>query len=322
MVNAENKSAEPTVPVNEWGLSRFMLGTSQLGIEGYGINNRIGDRVDARALLDASVRAGIDAYDTAAIYGDAEIKLGNYFRDKRKPFVVSKLKVDRDATTAAAIERSMIGKTETILSRLQLDCLPALLLHDPEILRTHGDTVTKTMRKLRRDGLIRQAGLSYGPVPVSEYEWTYEWVGDDVYEVIQVAMNVFDRRVVDSGAWGQFVRWGKWTAVRSVFLQGLFFLDGPQLPARFRTEADLLLKRLRQLAEAENMSVAQLALAYVRDFAGVHFLVIGAETPEQIVDNVALMNGPRLSEQTRATIERTFADLPELIVTPAMWTEQ
>ena len=73
-----------------------------------------------------------------------------------------------------------------------------------------------------------------------------------------------------------------------------------------------------EIADGEGMSVAELAMGYVRDTDGVHCLVIGAERPEQIDDNVSLVSGPSLSERARYRIEPEFNSVPPILITPAM----
>lgn len=99
--------------------------------------------------------------------------------------------------------------------------------------------------------------------------------------------------------------------VRSVFLQGLFFLDPVNLPPKVQIAREPLLL-LRKLAEKEGMSIAQLAIAYIRDIDGVCSLVLGVETSEQIAENIRLINTPAISEKTRYEIETSFRAVPIL----------
>lgn len=306
--------------INGLVLSRMMLGTAQLGLNGYGINNQ-SHNVDANALLSACEQTGVNCYDTAYEYGDAELKLGNFFKDKETPFIVSKLKIDMDLTSELEIESQMVHKTEAILERLQLSSLPALMVHNPDMLDKYRGSITKVMKKLQNKGLIRRGGISLGTVPVVQYDAISDLIRDDIYEVVQIPMNLFDRRLVECGAVQQFNQGGKIIVVRSVYLQGLFFMNQQTIPEKFRQDAGRLLEKLRELADSEQISIAQLAISYIRDMEGVHCLVIGAESKGQIDDNLSLMKGPRISETTREKIDRTFVDIPEKVITPAMWIQ-
>lgn len=304
--------------VNGLVLSRMMLGTAQLGLSGYGINNK-SHSVDADSLLSFCEQVGINCYDTAYEYGDAELKLGNYFKEKDTPFIVSKLKIDMDLTSESEIERQMVQKTETILTRLQLSTVPALMIHNPDMLDKYGESITNVLKKMRSDGLIQRGGISFGGDPVAQYDAVAARIKDDIYEVVQIPMNLFDRRLIQCGAISEFNQNGKIVVVRSVFLQGLFFMNQHSIPEKLREDAGQLLEKLELLAESAQLSIAQLAISYIRDMEGVHCLVIGAENKGQIDENLKLMNGPALTEKTRDQIDRIFANVPKRLITPAMW---
>ncbi|GAA3409131.1 aldo/keto reductase [Paenibacillus hodogayensis] len=298
-------------------LSRLMLGTAQLGITGYGIANGSGP-ADADALLDRCAALGINCFDTALEYGDAELKLGRYFASKPVPFIVSKLKAE-PLLDRAELEKRIAGRVETILERLGLSTLPALMIHDPAVLLEYGASVADILRRLRRDGLIGRAGLSFGANSDEQFAYCGELIRDDIYEVFQLPLNVLDRRSIDGGALGQLRADGKWVVARSVFLQGLLLRSADGLAEPLAGLARDALARLTAIADEEGMSVAELAMGYVRDTPGVDALVIGAEKPEQLDDNVRLLAGPAVSERARARIESEFRRVPELLVTPALW---
>jgi len=107
--------------------------------------------------------------------------------------------------------------------------------------------------------------------------------------------------------------------IRSVFLQGLFFTDPSALKPRLR-DAEGPLRSLIGLAQGEGVSIAQLAVSYVRDAAGPCSLVIGAETERQVNDNIRLIDGPALSEKTAVEISQRFDNIKTHIINPFYWT--
>ena len=134
---------------------------------------------------------------------------------------------------------------------------------------------------------------------------------DDLYEAVQIPMNMFDQRMVSTGMLDKLKDANIIVFVRSVFLQGLFFLDPMNLPVKLKMAKEPLLL-LHKLAERENMGIAQMAISYIRDMEGVSSLVLGVETPEQIIENVKLINTPSISLQTRDELERCFKSVPIL----------
>ena len=72
---------------------------------------------------------------------------------------------------------------------------------------------------------------------------------------------------------------------------------------------------LRQIARREGMTIAQLAIAFIRDCGGVTSLVLGADTPEQVRENLSYFDTPALSEAVLCRLKDAFAtvDIPEIM---------
>jgi len=63
------------------------------------------------------------------------------------------------------------------------------------------------------------------------------------------------------------------------------------------------------------MSVVQLAIAFMRDTIGVTSLVLGADTPEQVKENIAYFDTPSLSASVISHLRTFFANtnIPEIM---------
>jgi aryl-alcohol dehydrogenase-like predicted oxidoreductase len=63
------------------------------------------------------------------------------------------------------------------------------------------------------------------------------------------------------------------------------------------------------------MTVAQLAIAFMRDQAGITSLVLGADTPEQVKENMAYFDAPTLSGDLMAQLQAAFSqvDIPAIM---------
>lgn len=93
-------------------------------------------------------------------------------------------------------------------------------------------------------------------VSVYTSEEAYEMMQNEIYEAIQVPMNIFDNRLIKSGAFSKLHEANKIIFVRSVFLQGLFFMNPGSLTGNLVNAKDLLLN-LNHLADKEGMSIQQ-----------------------------------------------------------------
>ncbi|NHN32779.1 aldo/keto reductase [Paenibacillus agricola] len=309
-----------TVNINGLSISQMTLGTVQLGLP-YGIANKIGkpDQSLGHQILGEAIRGGINCFDTAMVYGDSERILGDYFADKDKPFIISKLMLDIDGnTTLAGIQRQVFSLVEGSLARLNLAKIPLMMLHKPSILHEHGEAVTAAFRAVVRDGLAERMGISFGAEVENEFWEIWKYARDDVYEAVQIPINIFDHRLIRSGALGVIGEAKKMVFARSIFLQGLLHMYKEELPVHL-SEAGPYLETLKSLATKEGLSIAQMAVAFVRDLPVIHSLVIGVETEEQVITNIDLMNCPAISEPTRKEILRLFGHIPEFIISPQLW---
>lgn len=303
-------------------ISKITLGTVQLGID-YGIANKGGkpDIEKSYSILKTSEDLNINAYDTSEFYGDSENVIGNYFsmpsQRTKEPLIITKVRAKPgDEAVGIDLEKNFFNYIEASLERLKLKKIPMLLLHNANDLYTFGKKVSDIMEKLVVKGLVERAGVSVYTTKDIEEMLKY-----DVYEAIQIPMNIFDSRLIKSGAIKKLKDREIITFVRSVFLQGLFFMDPEELKGNL-AQAKPLLVKMHELADKAGLSIAELALTYIRDIEGITSLVIGAENPDQVKENVRLINSPALSESLRKEIEDTFVDVSLEVLNPSLWDKQ
>ncbi|MBE7030198.1 MAG: aldo/keto reductase [Ruminococcaceae bacterium] len=293
--------------VNGKRISDMTLGTVQLGMN-YGIANCTGqpDVKKSCDMLQFALDSGITALDTARAYGTAEEVLGGFLKEKREiPFVVSKFMTNLPAGSREyEVERAIITSVETSLSNLHLGKLDCLLLHRAEDMTKHGKAVEKVLSKLMAQGMVCMVGVSvYSP---GEIETMLE---HDIYQATQIPLSLFDGRMLYAGCMERLRQKGILTFVRSVFSQGLLFLDEDRLAQDEAMRQYVLphVKTLHRLCDEAGISVAEFAISYIRDIPGVTSLVLGAETAEQVIQNAAYMNAPALSPQIRERAIKAFS---------------
>lgn len=302
--------------INGKKVSKISLGTVQLGMD-YGIANKTGAPSMRQSfdILETALSGGITAVDTARSYGCAEDVLGEFFRSygKELPFITTKYKCNlNDDADYAAVERDVFQSVETSLKKLNINKIDCLLLHNvfsTEI--KQGANVSRAFEKLIKENYIKTAGLS-----VARYaEEIDAMLQYDVFRAAQTPMNILDVRVLSGGYLDKLIARGVYVFVRSVFFQGLFFLDSDKIenPA-LKELAGKYIKKIRLIAEEENMSVSELAIAYIRDMKGVTSLVLGAETKEQVTENLKFLNSPAISENGRRKIREQLSGADVLAI--------
>lgn len=301
-------------------LSPLTLGTVQLGMT-YGIANKSGmpDETTAFEILREALEGGVTSWDTAHAYGHSERILGRFFENRPKQTIVSKLRIEGEGSwSPLEVEKQIIDQTERILTDLKIDRLPALLLHNPDQLVRYGKTVTETFKRLCKEGYTDYTGVSFGANTDEQFRTIWETVSDDVYQVVQIPINVLDHRLIHNGGLNRLQESGKVVFARSIFMQGLLFLQDHELPPHLRLAAEPL-SIVRDIAAKAGMTIEQLAISFVRDLEAVDSLVIGMETVEQLRIALAQITGPPLTESIRAECVERLRMVPEQVVNTLMW---
>lgn len=285
-------------------LSKFTLGTVQLGMP-YGVNNKTGQpsQEAANEILSTALSRGVDMLDTAAAYGTSEQVIGNYllkYTDMVRPMITTKYKLTSD-NPGDELDKSLV----TSLSRLGVDSIDVYMMHAAEQMTCFGSLISDRMAGYVADGRIGMAGVSV--YTAGEIE-TFLRLG--CYGAIQLPMGIMDVRLIKLGLIEELNLRGVAVFVRSVFTQGLIYMSDP--PEGYKLAKRAILE-LNEIAEAEGMSLAQMAVSFIRDLPGVSSLVLGCETVEQVSENADLMDGPAVSESGRRAIMSLEVPIEEIM---------
>ncbi len=294
-------------------LSKMTLGTVQLGLN-YGIANNDGKPSQEKsfAILNAALENGINCLDTARGYGDSEEVIGAFLKTYKgqRPAIVTKIpKLQGDSPKE--LEKFTTEAMEKSLAALGVNKVDAVMLHGADDPKKYGSACADAMKSLITNGYTDKVGVS-----IYTSEDIQNMLKYDIFSLTQVPMSIFDQRLIIDGSIKKLAERDYTVFVRSVFLQGLFFLNPDEMTDPILVEhVAPRLRLLNKIAEEENMSIAQLAIAFIRDLEGVTSLVLGADTPEQVLTNVACFDTIPLSAETLEKLKKEFVgiDIPEIM---------
>ena len=255
-------------------LAKICLGTAQFGLN-YGINNSNGkpSLSSVYDMLDFAYDIGITHLDTADTYGDALEIIGGFQDHTRKDFDIHN-KFTADGTPLKQkLERSLLklnrSRLETYYFHSYDDFLKYPLYHNQ-------------IQRLREDNLI-------GSVGVSIYEnREFESACDhDFIDVIQIPFNLLD----NTRQRGELIEYAisrkKTVQSRSVFLQGLFFMDVEEFPKKL-TPLLPYVYQLLDICSRAKITMSQLAMSYVLQVPGIDKIIVGVDSIEQLRQNIKL----------------------------------
>jgi 1-deoxyxylulose-5-phosphate synthase len=283
------------------------------------------DREQAEACVATAFDVGINFIDTANVYsgGRAEEFLGEVLADRARDSYVlaTKLFFPMSESDRGLSRQQVLKQIDASLARLRTDYVDLYQCH-----RYDWDTpLEETMEALSevvRAGKARYIGFSEWPAEKieealklpgvekfvsSQPQYSMIWRGPERYLFPLCAANGISQIVWSPLAQG--VLTGKYKPgrpppadSRASSDQMNYFMD--------LSDDDVLLERVQQLrpvAEGLNLSLAQLALAWVLREPNVASAIIGASRPEQVVDNAAA-SGVSLDEATLKQIDEILGD--------------
>ena len=282
--------------------------------------------------VHAALESGINCFDTAEFYGGgrSEEVLGKALAGKRQRAVVAtKLWVDnmgREATIRAC---------EGSLKRLQTDYIDLYMIHWPNREVALSETL-EAMLSLKRDGKVRALGVcNFGALDLAEALALADIVVDQLpYSLL---FRAIEFEVLPACLGSRVPVWAYSTLAQGL-LTGKFAsaadVNDERARIRFYTkerpgtvhdeegyerEVFGAIPRLKSLCETAGVLLPRASMAWVLRQPGVAAVLIGARTPEQIVDNVAFAD-LELGEDLLRQLEQATGELKELMgANPDMW---
>ncbi|MFH1530199.1 MAG: aldo/keto reductase [Pseudomonadota bacterium] len=266
---------------------RLALGTVQFGVD-YGVSNTLGRIPSAMVseILGVALGAGVDVLDTACLYGDAEAVLGATLPPAASVRIITKTpRFDEDGARGPLRLREALDGS---LARLRRDRVDGLLFHHaPDLLGPHGDALWAEATALREDGRVAAVGVSvYAPQDAARLLDRYP------LEIVQLPLNVLDRRFSEAGLPERLAEAGVEVHVRSAFLQGLLLMEPRTVPGYFAPIQGLLDGYHGARCRA-GLSPVEAALGFLRGVPGIARVVVGVTRPEELRECVAAAACPK-----------------------------
>ncbi len=296
---------------NMFSANSLVLGTVQLGAK-YGIANDLGQPTlaEAQAIIDATYNAGIRYFDTAQAYGSSEDVLGKILPTYFNVKVISKFAPELDYLKNNILEEAF----EKTIKKLGL--IPfGMMLHRYDWMKDWDYGLREIIRHV-----VIFRGVNFG---VSVYSSEEAEALLDIKEVslIQIPLNVFSKEMLDKDIFARAKKANKILFLRSVFLQGLLLLEPKELPQEMGFAKECI-KQLYDFCQHKGVGVKEFCLGYALFKAeGYGRVLFGAETKEQVLENIELVNNLNIDDKTFMEWEQIVSGLlvPEQMLNPSIW---
>jgi aryl-alcohol dehydrogenase-like predicted oxidoreductase len=288
-------------------VSELCFGTMTFG--GEGIWKAIGSlpQDDATALVKGSVDGGINFFDTANIYsyGQSEQLLGNAIKIlgiKRHELVIAtKLRgrMGEGQNNAGLSRYHILQSIDESLSRMAIDHVDILYVHGVDPLTP----VEQTMHALNdvvAAGKARYISVCNWPAwMVMKAQGIAAANGWHKFEGLQYFYSLAGRdieREIIPMALDQKLAVMPWSPLAGGFMTGKYTRENEKSAGGRRDTFDFppvnkekaydIIEVMAGIAKEHDVSVAQVALAWVRHQPGVTSTIIGAKSVEQLNDNI------------------------------------
>ena len=278
-------------------LEKLGLGTVQFG-QAYGVSNQRGQvpKEEVVVILNRAAKAGIRLLDTAANYGEAEMVLGGL---DASPFRI----VTKTINLSHGLDR-VIARARQSASSLKAD---TLLVHAAgDLAGKDGEALWTALRQLKDEDVFRKIGISVyaadNPVALAERFHP---------DVMQLPFSLLDQRLLENGALARLKKLGVEIHARSLFLQGLLFMEA--LPVKLR-HAAARLADIREKVKSAGTTPLTAALGFVLARPEIAFGLVGVTSANELDDIIAAAKQP-LPQLDWSS----FALHDELVLTPSRW---
>lgn len=289
-------------------MTRLGLGTAPLG----GLYEAVSDE-EGHRLVEAAWDAGLRFFDTAPLYGSglAEQRLGTVLRTKPRDAFVLMTKVGRLLREDAPPDpgetfkgmpplnpvfdfsyEGVMRSVEESLSRLGMDRVDVLLIHDPD--DNYEQALTGAYRALdtlRSEGTIRAVGAG-----MNQNEMLTRFAREANFDVFLLAgrYTLLDRSGADE-LLPLCLERGIAIVAGGVFNSGILADPGPGAHYNYRPAPPELLERARQVSsicERHGVDMKAAAIQFPLRHQAVTAVLTGCRSESELDENLSLFQSP------------------------------
>lgn len=290
----------------------YCIGTAQFGMD-YGIANLSGrpKQDDIDKIMQYATKNNIRYFDTAQSYGKSETVIGEAISKLskiNKIRIISKLSPDLQENSP----ESIVDSVKSSINKLNIKSLYALLAHRVEAIKS--ETFLAAIRILKKDGLVIKTGVSvYTP------EDALRVIKNNEVDILQIPFNILDKRWLVRGIIEEAKENNIQVFFRSIFLQGLIFLNEKELINRNMSWAHPYLKKFNALVNDTPFSTVELAFGILKQVSGNNVIIMGLDNLNQLQQNLGIIEKSVINEKNSEEWWANLPAFPEKLLNPSLW---
>lgn len=294
-------------------VSEVSLGTVSLGTD-YGLpmpgESARPEAGQAIKMIRKAADAGINLFDTAPSYGNAETLLGEALENRSDCFIATKV-LPIPANSARSLRGQILASIENSLRALKRDVLDLVQIHNATIGLLQDGAILEILSQAKDVGKVRFVGAS-----IYTDEEALAAITTTAVDVIQIAYNILDQRKAKT-VMPTARRENVGVIIRSALLQGVLSRKAKYLP----TELKSLKEAAEHARQALNISWEEMptfAVRFCMDSFGVDSVLIGARTAMELDQALAALQMPPLEDAFLAGAAK-LSLTEERLLNPSLW---
>jgi len=259
---------------------------------------------ESKAIVDKCFELGINFFDTAEGYKGSEEVLGKALQGRRQNCVVASKFGFREGPMTPPYSATEIDEAITrSLTKLETSYLDILQIHFPSFVKDPKETIDELNRQIAL-GRIRYYGLSnYGSKNMKEFmeagakpvvnQIGYNLLWRSAEHSMLPDCIKYDISMLAYSPLQQGLLAGKYATLADV-PEGrrrgkLFSKDSTSLSRHggdgAEQEVDEALKKMSEICKKNDVQMSKAALAWILQQEGIKCVIVGASSPQQMVDN-------------------------------------
>jgi aryl-alcohol dehydrogenase-like predicted oxidoreductase len=306
-------------------VSEAALGTMTFGDDwGWGAS-----KDEARKVYDAFREAGGNFIDTANVYtnGTSESFLGEFMEGHRQSLVLATKYTNaapgKDPNAAGNQRKNMMQSVEASLTRLRTDYIDLYWVHIWDQI-TPVEEVMRGLDDLVRQGKVLYVGISDAPAWwIAQANTLAHLRGWSPFVGLQIEYSLIERTVErELVPMAKALNLGltAWSPLANGVLTGKYHGHGSSEAGRMDTDmlkdfmpeqqrTDRIVAAVKTVSDETGRSMAQVALAWLRQRAVTIIPIIGARKLSQLQDNLASLDLTLSADQLRTLDEASRIEL-------------
>lgn len=266
--------------------NKICIGSANFGME-YGLDKKSPLlKKDIKEIFEFLKKENTIYIDTAANYKNSEIIIGKYSTKKFK--IITKIK--KIPKGVNDLEKWLKNEIYTSCKKLRVNKIYGLLVHDTQDLKNKkkAKKIYKTFDILKKSKIIEKIGLSiYNPNELDLYLKNYN------FEIVQAPLNIFDRRIINSGWLKKINEKGIEFFARSIFLQGLLIKDINKID-KFFSPYKKKFEKFETWTQKLNISKVEACIRFVNSYREVDKVIVGINNKMHFFENYKFLKKDKL----------------------------